>query len=225
MLGDDEDDLERYDDFSDPSDRVSNGDGHVSSSDTSSEHIDEMRVLKTTAITVGSLPDLSTTPTNGCLMDVNQEMNYGRLARSSPHIVVDDAASVDTPSVSSLAGQTHHSTAPCLQSLENCNQDQTTSASELQLPSSDTAQNHGWKISFSDDALKNYTIVMSDGITNKSPLSKIRSGLSQVSQLIVNQSTSPRSRRRRQVLEAQLLDNHMKSHEQFKYCKTKIILL
>lgn len=128
-----------------------------------------------------------------------------------------------------LANQTHHSTAPCLHVLDPSLNHSDTEEEKVQ-----SGDNNGinklmtpsMKISFSDDGLKNYTVVHSESDvgTSRSPFSKIKSSISQVSQLIVNQS-SPHARRRKQVLEAQLLDNHIKSANQFKEMKTKILLL
>lgn len=175
----------------------------------------------------GSLPDL----TGSDLSD--DEFSSNDFRHSSPQIHSTQTPkvvnSVDEPA-KQLVNQIHHSTAPCLQDLDLSHLSSITNSSHQteQHASSDCKlTSPTMKISFSDDGLKTYTIVEADleSLTPKSPLSKIRSGLSQVSQLIVNQSTSPHARRRKQILEAQLLDNHMKSNEQFKNCKTKILLL
>lgn len=135
-----------------------------------------------------------------------------------------------SPDDRALSVQTHHSTAPDLQALHGAHH--ATAPGQQGYDMNDPAlYSSQIKMSFSDDGLKQYSIMLPENSTlastasNRSPLSKLRSGLSQVSQLIVNQNSSPHTRRRKQVLEAQLLDNTITSKLRFKNCETKILLL
>lgn len=184
-------------------------------------------IIKTRTLSLGSLPDLhvgedSNSEGQGDLLGATPD----ELTHSSPQIYhTEQNADLLTPSAANdrdLSCQTHHSTAPDLKTLElNGHEENPDSIAQTQSPN--------MRISFSDDGLKNYTLdlpgVPAAGGQRSSALSKIKSGLSQVSHLIVNPNSSPHTRRRKQVLEAQLLDNSMKSKLRFKNCQTKILLL
>lgn len=244
-----EESLEIFDDFSDksvpeitPPDTATSddqSDSHQSVSDASSgSNIDRLTVesVRHRSFRQGSLPDLTTSDSDVYNNELSSSDNF---RHSSPqiHVVVEGQLPSDTVSSADdsdkrLSIQTHHATAPCLQDLkqlgdpcqepDSIGQAGNSVSSDGLLLTSPTM-----KFSFSHDGLENdgKMEVDSEVITRRSPFSKIRSGLSQVSQLIIHQSASPHARRRRQILEAQLLDNHMKSNEQFKNCKTRILLL
>jgi len=163
-------------------------------------------VIKTrqisTCSSTGSLPELRDT----LAIDADHS---GELCSSTPDIATRVLVSTE------LAQQTHHSTAPCLHSLDTNDDCGVERSSELDYGLSVPRMS----LSYSDEPV-------SQGLnTNRTALSKIKSSLSTVSQLIVHQSPTPQTRRRRQVLEAQLLDNQMNSSLRFKQYKTKILLL
>lgn len=177
------------------------------------------KIIRTRTISMGSLPELSTDvsedPVDSLLIQTPDTLRH-----SAPHICGEEET-LAIPVSEPIALQTHHSTAPDLQTLGE-NGAMANGSSRLHSPH--------MKISFSDDGLKQYCVIgpeitNSASGPNRSPFSKLRSGLSQVSQLIVNQNSSPHTRRRKQILEAQLLDNSMKSNLRFKNFQTKILIL
>ena len=245
----DEVDLAEFDNFDDNHFAYTNSEGQVNgaTSDSSSDSLTEKSmkkappprprdppfIIKTRTLSIGSLPDMHVG--EGELSEIAEDslgVTPNELTHSSPQIYQEDSINSDTQNAAlklnddnnkDISCQTHHSTAPDLKALEvNGVVPRPHSPSQMQTSN--------MRISFSDDGIKNYAVDLPDtgGATSgqrASALSRIKSGLSQVSHLIVNPNSSPHTRRRKQILEAQLLDNTMKSKLRFKNCQTKILLL
>ena len=177
------------------------------------------RIIKTRTLSLNSLPDLSSNDDTAAVDELSLQVTDD-MFHSAPHICLDDTSYAAKEERNGLGSNTHHSTAPDLQALAGA------LPPASMLPPANHSSNDQIKMSFSDDGFKQFSVIApnSHGL-GRSPLSKLKSGLSQVSQLIVNPNSSPQTRRRQQVLEAQVLDNTVKSNLRFKNCKTKILLL
>jgi len=226
-----------FDDFNDNDEDEDTTDSHDLMG-----HIDQSQplptnIIKTRTLSVGSLPELNTSPANASSLN-SEDLVYGadELSNSAPQLFHENSDSVTASDTETLDAhyfkQDPHPTASNIQALYSFDGMQETRSGEP--PHNHQASNGLLNkppnvISFTDDSFKQYSIVLpmhsTSGAVNRSPLSKLKSGLSQVSQLIGNQNHSPHARRRKQVLEAQLSDNTMKSSLRFQNCSTNILLL
>lgn len=226
-----------FDDFNDNDEDEDTTDSHDLMG-----HIDQSQplptnIIKTRTLSVGSLPELNTSPANASSLN-SEHLVHGadELSNSAPQLFHENSDTVTVSDTETLDAhyfkQDPHPTASNIQALYSFDGMQETRSGEP--PHNHQASNGLLNkppnvISFTDDSFKQYSIVLpmhsTSGAVNRSPLSKLKSGLSQVSQLIGNQNQSPHARRRKQVLEAQLSDNTMKSSLRFQNCSTNILLL